>query len=76
MLRSGSLHGNVALPVCQGAKIGRDSVGEQQSRQQGAAAGLSSLSYYFRIFFPHPNLVPTVMRTLLRPPSNKFEKKS
>jgi len=39
------------------------------------AVGQSSLSYFPKMFFPHPNFVPIVTRTLLRPPSSRFEKK-
>jgi hypothetical protein len=39
-----------------------------------AAAGQPSFSYFFKMFCPNENFVPTVTRTLLRPPFSTFEK--
>jgi hypothetical protein len=41
-----------------------------------AAASQACSSYFFKMFFPNENFVPTTTRTLLRPPFNMFEKKS
>src|SRR5271165_2259504 len=51
------------------------SYADSDPRKQNATAGHSPLSYcFFTMFFPKLNFVPTVTRTLLRPPSRIFEK--
>ncbi len=48
---------------------------DNRLRKENSAAGQSALSYLPKMFFPKLYFVPIVTRTLLRPPSSKFEKK-
>jgi hypothetical protein len=58
--------------LCFGAH-GRSEPAFPDSDQQPRPATM--FRYFCRMFLPNENFSPTVTRTLLRPPSNMFEKK-
>ncbi len=69
--------GRASLAFALSWRPGR-SLFSQCNREPGqyAATGQLSFRYFCKMFLPKENFVPTVTRTLLRPPFNMFEKKS
>lgn len=68
--------GAVGWLSCRGAKVGYDLMRRQQSMPTICRSRPSDFSYLAKMFLPKLYFVPTVTRTVLRPPLSKLENTS